>query len=197
MAREGVFGMEFRGPWAKHNATIPFTRMLAGHIDYTVISFGDRRSETSETHQLASALVLQSPLLIFAEHPQNLLDHEAVEFIKQIPSVWDETIVLPESEIGEVAAFARRSGDKWFVSVMNGESGKNITVNLSFLGEGDYTAMMVQDKKPEMAMVSLLRSRKTFGVQKGVNIANATVTSRESLLIELIPGGGFVGVFSK
>lgn len=197
MAREGVFGMEFRGPWSKHNTTIPFTRMLAGHIDYTVISFGERRSETSETHQLASALVLQSPLLIFSEHPQKLLDHEAVEYIKQIPPVWDETIVLPASEIGEVAAFARRSGDKWFVSVMNGEAGKNINIDLSFLGEGDYDAMMVQDKQPEMAMVSLVRSRKTFGGQKGVNIIKAKATNRESLLIELIPGGGFVAVFSK
>lgn len=197
MAREGVFGMEFRGPWAKHNTTIPFTRMLAGHIDYTVVSFGERRSETSESHQLASALLLQSPLLIFSEHPQNLLDHDAAEIIKQIPSVWDETIVLPASEIGEVAAFARRKGEKWFVSVMNGEAGKNINIDLSFLGEGEYNAMMIQDKKPELAMVSLLRSRKTFGGQKGVNIIHATATNRESLLIELIAGGGFVAVFSK
>jgi alpha-glucosidase len=197
MAREGVFGMEFRGPWAKHNTTIPFTRMVAGHIDYTVISFGERRSETSETHQLASALVLQSPLLIFSEHPQKLLDHEAVEYIKQVPSVWDETIVLPPSEIGEVAAFARRSGNKWFVSVMNGESEKSVHIDLSFLGEGEYNAMMVQDKKPEMAMVSLVRSRKTFGGQKGVNIIKATATNKESLLVQLVAGGGFVAVFSK
>ena len=197
MAREGVFGMEFRGPWAKHNTTIPFTRLLAGHADYTVIAFGERRSETSETHQLASALVLQSPLLIFSEHPQNLLRHDAVEFIKQIPAVWDETIVLPASEIGEVSAFARRSGDKWFVSVMNGEAGRTIHIDLAFLGEGDYRAMMIQDKKPELAMVSLVRSRKTFGAQQGVNIITANATDRESLLIELIPGGGFVAVFEK
>ena len=197
MAREGVFGMEFRGPWAKHNTTIPFTRMLAGHIDYTVISLGDRRSETSETHQLASALVLQSPLLIFSEHPQTLLDHDAVEIIKQIPSVWDETIVLPASDIGEVAAFARRSGEKWFISVMNGEAGRNITIDLSFLGEGDYKGVIVHDKKPDQALVSLVRSRKTFGMQKGVNIVNTTATNRESLFAELIPGGGLVAVFSR
>ena len=197
MAREGIFGMEFRGPWARHNTTVPFTRLLAGHADYTVISFGERRSETSETHQLASALILQSPLLIFAEHPQNLLEHEAAEFIKQIPAVWDETIVLPVSKIGEVAAFARRKGDKWFVSVMNGEEGRNIQFDLSFLDEGEYKAMMIQDKKPEMAMVSLIRSRRTFGGQQGINIVQEKVTNRESLLLELIPGGGFVAVFSK
>jgi alpha-glucosidase len=197
LAREGVFGMEFRGPWAKHNTTIPFTRLLAGHADYTVVSFGERRSETSETHQLASALVLQSPLLIFSEHPQNLLKHDAVEIIRQIPATWDETIVLPASEIGEVAAFARRKGDKWFVSVMNGEVGRSINIDLSFLGDGDYKATMVQDRRPDLALVSLVRSRKTFGAQQGVNIIKATATNREALLVELIPGGGFVAVFEK
>ncbi|HEX8041834.1 MAG TPA: glycoside hydrolase family 97 N-terminal domain-containing protein, partial [Chryseosolibacter sp.] len=153
MAREAVFGMEFRGPWAKHNTTLPFTRLLAGHMDYTVVTFGDRKSETSETHQLASALVLQAPLLVFSEHPQNLLEHPAVDFIKQIPAVWDETIVLPPSAIGEVAAFARRSGEKWFVSVMNGEAERSIAIDLSFLGEGEYQATMVQDKRPDWATV--------------------------------------------
>jgi hypothetical protein len=56
---------------------------------------------------------------------------------------------------------------------------------------------MVQDKRPESAMVSLIRSRKTFGGQKGVNIIQATATKKESLFIELIAGGGFVAVFSK
>ena len=197
MAREGVFGMEFRGPWAQHNSTLPFTRLLAGHMDYTVVTFGDRKSETSETHQLASALVLQAPLLVFSEHPQNLLDHPAAEFIKQIPAVWDETVVLPPSEIGEVAAFARRSGDKWFVSVMNGETARSISFDLSFLGEGEYKAMMFQDKKSDAAMVSLVRGRKTFGGQKGVNVIEATATKKESLFVELVPGGGFVALFSK
>lgn len=197
MTREGIYGMEMRGPWATHNTTLPFTRMLAGHADYTAMHFGDRRAETSETHQIASALVLQSPLLVLAEHPQTILDHEAVEFIKQIPTIWDETIVLPSSKIGEVAAFARRQGDKWFVSVINGEEGRHINIDLSFLGEGDYNAIMVQDKKPEMAMVSMARKRQIFGAQEGVNVVTTTASNNESLFIELIPGGGFVAVFSK
>src|SRR5690606_13672109 len=109
MTREAILGFEMRGPWATHNTTLPFTRMLAGHADYTPLHFGDRRAETSETHQVASAIVLQAPLLIYAAHPQEMLDHPAVAVIKQIPTVWDETIVLPGSEIGRVAAFARRS----------------------------------------------------------------------------------------
>ena len=56
---------------------------------------------------------------------------------------------------------------------------------------------MVHDKKPETAMISLIRSRKTFGGQHGVNIVEAAVNQRESLSVELIPGGGVVIVISK
>jgi len=56
-----------------------------------------------------------------AEHPEIILRHPAVEVIKKIPSVWDETIVLPCSAIGEISAFAKRNGDRWFLSIMNGE----------------------------------------------------------------------------
>jgi len=194
MTREAIKGFEMRGPWAQHNATLPFTRMLAGHADYTPLHFGDRRCETSETHQIASAIVLQAPLLVYAEHPENILQHKAVDIIKQIPSVWDETIVLPGSEIGKVAAFARRKGDQWFISVMNGEEGRFLKIDLSFLGEGEYTATMVRDEKPNAAMVSLIRERLSYGAQKGVIIDNAMVKSNESLVVELIPGGGFVAI---
>ncbi|MGK6353347.1 glycoside hydrolase family 97 catalytic domain-containing protein [Parapedobacter sp. DT-150] len=194
MAREAVLGFEMRGPWSVHNTTLPFTRMLAGHADYTPLHFGDRRAETSEAHQVASAIVLQAPLLIYAAHPQQLIDHPAAALIKQIPSVWDETLVLPGSEIGEVSAFARRSGDKWFISVMNGERARFLKIDLSFLGRGEHQAVLLRDEKPGSATVSLVRKRQTFGGQQGVDIDKATVAANESLFVELIPGGGFVAI---
>src|SRR6185295_10906450 len=112
---------------------LPFTRFLAGHADYTPVHFGERRRETSWAHQIASAIVFTSPLMIYGAHPQHILDNPAVELIRTIPSVWDETVVLPPSEIGEVAVFARRSGHVWFVGVMNGLTGKTIRVSLDFL----------------------------------------------------------------
>lgn len=163
LAREAIRGFEGRAPWANHNVTLPFTRMLAGGADYTPLHFGDRRGETSETHQIASALILQAPMLVYADHPENILKHKAVDVIKQIPAVWDETIVLPASEIGKVAAFVRRKGNKWFVAVMNGEEGKFVEVNLSFLPDGDHTVTMVRDEKPDAAMVSFTRKRLSFG----------------------------------
>jgi len=197
IVREGIRGLEWRGPWAVHNTTLPFTRMLAGHADYTPMHFGDRRCETSEAHQIASAMVLAGPLLIYAEHPGNMLNHKAVEIIKQIPSVWDETIALPCCEIGEVAAFAKRSGKKWFIAVMNGPYAKKIRIDLTFLGDGDYNAMLVRDQKGDSAPVYLLRSRQTFGLKPGVEIDNTKVNNGESLFIDLIAGGGFAALFTK
>ena len=111
MGREGVYGLEHKGmkEWSRHNATLPFTRFLAGHADYTPVHFGDRRRETSWAHQVATAAVMTSPLLVYAAHPRSILSNPAVDMIKSIPSVWDETIVLPPSEIGEIAVFARRT----------------------------------------------------------------------------------------
>jgi alpha-glucosidase len=199
MTREGIRGFEFRGPWARHNATLPFTRMLAGHADYTPMHFGDRRTDTSEAHQIASAIILTAPLLVFAEHPQNILNHKAVEIIKQIPMAYDQTIALPVSEIGEVAAFARKAGDKWWLAVMNGAEAKGIMIDLTFLEEKehDYKVVMVRDEKGDSALASLVRKRESFGSKPGVQIDSTMAQNNDAFFIELIPGGGFVARFSK
>src|SRR5688572_22009096 len=122
---------------ATHETTIPFTRCLAGPAEYTVMHFGERRKNTTWAHQIASAAILNSPLLTYAASPANILANPAVEVIKHIPAVWDETIVLPQSAIGELAAFARRKGNTWFVAVMNGASPTKLTIPLRFLKTGN------------------------------------------------------------
>jgi alpha-glucosidase len=134
MTRESIRGMEYRRmeQRAVHNTTLPFTRFLAGHADYTPVHFGERRRETSWTHQIATAAVFTSPLMIYGAHPQSLLENPAVEMIKSIPSTWDETIVLEPSRIGELAAFARRKGDTWFLAILNGPNATTVKVPLLF-----------------------------------------------------------------
>ena len=198
LAREAIKGMEMRGPWAKHNVTVPFTRMVAGHADYTPLHFGDRKAETTDVHQIASAVIIWSPLLIYAADPADLLQHPAADVIKQIPSVWDETVVLEPSAIGEVAVFARRSGNKWFLAAMNGPEARTITINLSFLGRDRYTTTLVRDVMPSEPLVSFNRQRLSFGSRSGALID--TLPSREIndvLIVELLPAGGFVAVFEK
>jgi alpha-glucosidase len=184
MTREGIYGLEHRRTpaWAPVNTILPFTRMLAGHADYTPVHFGERRKETSWAHQIASAAIFTSPLLIYGAHPKNILANPAVEIIKSIPSVWDETIALGQCEIGELAALARRSGSTWFLAVMNGSTAKTIKIPLSFLGSGKYQAMMARDQQDEAA---------------AVKIENATTSRADTLTVELRAGGGFIGRFIK
>lgn len=183
MTREGIRGLEYRNmeTRSKHNATLPFTRMLAGHADYSVMHFGERRRETSWPHQIASAAIISAPVLIYGAHPKNILENPAVELIKSIPSVWDETTVLPVSEIGEVAAFARRSNKIWFLPVMNGPAPRSITIPLAFLGNGKREALLVRDRLENPADLSIERS---------------IVTKADRLTIEMRAGGGFIARFA-
>ena len=183
MTREAVRGLEYRSMETRsvHNTTLPFTRYVAGHADYTPMHFGDRRRETSWAHQIASAAIFTSPLLVYGAHPANILANPAVDVIKSIPSVWDETIVLPDSAIGEIAAFARRRGRVWFVAVMNGPIARNIHVPLPFLPLSEQPALFVSDNEDDPA---------------AVKIEKRNVRKKETLTIQMRPAGGFIGRFS-
>src|SRR5207244_7953387 len=134
-------GMESSRLWerAKHETTLPFTRWLAGPADYTPVHFGNRRADTTGAHQIASAAILSAPLLTYGANPHALLANPAVDLIKSIPATWDQTIVLPSSQIGELAAFARRKGNTWFIAVMNGPQPRSLDIHLDFL-QGDHHA---------------------------------------------------------
>jgi alpha-glucosidase len=179
LTREGIYGLEHRRgeSWAPFNTTFPFVRMLAGHADYTPVVFGERRRETSWAHQIASAAILTSPLLVYGGNPASLLSNPAVDVIKSIPSVWDETIVLPQSAIGELALYARRSGDTWFVAAMNGSEPKTVKVDTSFLRQGAYRAVIARDTMANPAAVEM-ESRE---VRRG-----------ETIDLSMRGGGGFV-----
>jgi len=178
LTREGVYGFEHRAQaWATHNTTLPFTRYLAGHGDYTPVVFGDRRKETSWPHQIATAAIFTSPLLVYGGHPQSLLDNPAAELIEALPSTWDETIVLPGSSIGEAAVFARRKGEEWFIAALNGPEARAIKVELKFLGPATYRAMLVRDDPDNAAAERIERT---------------TVARQRALTIDLRAGGGFI-----
>jgi len=106
-----------------------------------------------------------------------ILEHPAAELIKSIPSVWDETRALPFSEIGEVAAFARRHGKRSFVVIANGPTARSVEVSLAFLGDGAHNAILIRDQTDEPA---------------AVRVEHATVRAQDSLRIDLRAAGGFV-----
>ncbi|KRE48448.1 NPCBM/NEW2 domain-containing protein [Paenibacillus sp. Soil724D2] len=182
LSREAVHGLEQGAPPADHNATLPFTRYLAGHGDYTPMSLSNRMGKSSWSHQVATALSLTSPILSFGEHPENMLLNPAVELFKSMPTAWDETIVLPGSEIGEVSAMARRSGTTWYVAVMNGLEERTMGLNLSFLGSGKYNSSIYADDftKPN-----------TYSLDKEL------VSSGDVLSMKMRGSGGYVAKFSQ
>lgn len=166
---------------ASHNAALPFTRCIVGHADYTPLAFS-RPGVTTWTHQLAMAYLITSPLLVMAEHPQRLLeDHglaPALPFVRELPVCWDETRVLEGSRIGELAAFARRKGDTWFIAMVNGtDSLKLASVELAFTGW-------------QRAIITELADR--VDTPTAFTPGTRTVATHEPFVVALQPHGGYV-----
>lgn len=153
LTREGIRGLELNthpeGPiTASHNAALPFTRFVLGHGDYTPLAF-TATGETTWAHQLATLVLFTSPMQVIAENPEVLLKHPAVKdalpLIKQIPTVWDETIVLPGSEIGELAIMARRKGSDWYIGVLNGGEKKTVEIDFTSINISIGEAVLYRD----------------------------------------------------
>ena len=169
---------------AFHNTVLPFTRYLAGHADYTPVMFNERRGDTTWAHQIATAAVFTSTLLTYAASPEHILENPAVDMIKSIPATWDQTIVLPGSEIGEAAVFARRSGDTWFLAVLNGPQPTKLGVSLDFLKDGSWRAMTVSDKEGGDGAAVDVKDNQTFDPTMKIPL-------------DLRAGGGFIARFTK
>jgi alpha-glucosidase len=176
---EGIRGMESRPPYAQHDATLPFTRMLAGLADYTPTVFGRRMADTTWAHQVANAILFPAPLLVYGAHPANILANPTAGMIKTIPSTWDQTLVLPASEIGEVAVLARRKGNTWFVAIANGVYARTVRLDLSFLRDGSYRAFLIRDGSEAAS----------------VKTEHVTLRRADPLYVQMPSGGGFVARF--
>lgn len=134
MTREAIRGMEHRGR-ENHSyqmTVLPFTRLLAGHADFTPLFM--KMGNVSLANHIAAIGIMDSAVVHFCSHPRDIqkLGDEESRFIMGIPETWDETIVLPSSQIGEVVAFARRKGNTWYLMVLS-SSEKDLTIPLRFL----------------------------------------------------------------
>lgn len=145
--RPYVPGNENQNIPASHNAALPFTRCVAGPADYTPVGFS-MPGEVLPAQQLACAYLITSPLMTLAENPFYLFREErlrpALEFLRELPVCWNETVVLPQSRIGSLAAFARRSGATWYLAIAAAEATQE-TFKLDFLAEGNYTMVLLEE----------------------------------------------------
>jgi hypothetical protein len=196
MSAEGLRGQEFNA-WSpdggnppEHLTIIPYTRMLAGPIDYTPgifdIKFDKYKKEnqvnTTLAHQLAIYVVIYSPLQMAADLPENYEGHPAFQFIRDVGVDWDTSIVL-NGEIGEFITIARkeRNTDKWFLGSITDENERILGVSLNFLDEGKkYTATIYSDTEDSHWDKNPIAYK----------IESKTVISSDKLTLKLAPGGG-------
>ena len=161
ITREGVMGNEYYKFSDKmspeHNIKLAFTRMLAGQMDYTPGGFlnvtrDQFKNQTptlvwnTRTAELSKFVIYESPLTVVCDNPDNILNQPGADFLKLVPTVWDD-IRFIGGYPGDYVAIAKRSGDRWFIGVMNNSSGKTINLKLDFLSAGDYVIEIWADSK--------------------------------------------------
>jgi alpha-glucosidase len=134
---------------------------------------------------MAMYVAYESPLQMLADSPSNYRkEHECTEFIAGVPVVWDETRVL-EAAVGDYLVIARRSGDEWFVGAMTDREGREFEIDLSFLGEGEYSAIIFSDG------VNADRYAQDYKKTETV------ISKDDKLAIKMAPGGGYAARITK
>lgn len=194
---EGVHGLE-QMKWRPagfdqitYDVMIPFIRQVAGPMDYTqgamrnatrenyYPSNSEPMSQGTRCHQLAMYIVLESPFNMLCDSPSNYMrEQESTSFIAQVPTVWDETVVL-DGKMGEYIITARRKGDTWFVGGLNNWDARDVEVDLSFLSSGSHKAVLFKDG------VNAHRTARDYKREE------VSVSSAQPLKVHLAPGGGF------
>ena len=142
LTREGIRGLENMSrsdivAQARYFTAQYYTRLLSGHADFT--------PDVNTAMQIASLVVLDSPLMVIATTPDNIFKNPALEMIRAIPTVWDNTVFL-DGIIGSYVSVAKEKSGVWYVGGIASASTKAVTVDLSFLGDGEYLLTYWRDR---------------------------------------------------
>ncbi len=192
ITREAVLGLEWNRLGTRcsptHDLTLPFTRMLAGPMDYTPGAFRtvlrkdfqprarEPLAQGTRGHQLAMYVVYESPLQMLVDYPAAYRGQPGIEFLGRVPTTWDATRVL-DGGVGEFITVARRSGTEWYVGSMTNWEARELSIPLRFLGSGSYLAEVYADVE---------------GDPTGVRRKQLRVRSTDEVTARLAPGGGHV-----
>lgn len=193
---EGVRGME-NEKWApnddmpRYDVSLPFIRMIAGPLDYTPGAMRNATkssfrpvhsmpmSQGTRSHQLAMYVVYEAPLGMLSDNPTAYMrEQESTDFIAKIPTTFDETVAL-DGKLGEYVALARRKGDTWYIGALINWTPRDLMLDFSFLGEGNYEAEIFQD--------GVNADRDATDYKREI----VTVTKNDKRTIHLADGGGW------
>lgn len=194
ITREGILGNEYNR-WSKlvspeHKVMLPFTRFLAGPADYTPGGFLNRQPaqfapdpkacqvQGTRAAELALFVVYSSPLCCVCDHPSHYANQPGTDFLKIVPTVWDDTRVL-EGEPGQRLLMARRSGDRWFLGALTDSNPREMTIDLRFLKKGQWRLQLWKDA-PDAG-------QDAEHLQKDERVIRST----DTLKVWLAPAGGF------
>jgi alpha-glucosidase len=197
---EGVRGLE-NVKWSNtdfplYDCTIPFIRMLAGPMDYTPGAMRNANKENfrsvnsapmsqgTRCHQLALYVIFEAPFEMLADNPTNYLrEKECTEYIAAMPTTFERTVSL-DGKVGEYAAIARRKNGIWYVGAISNWNARDITIDLSFLGSGNYEAVVFED--------GINADREATDYKKIIKKVNAN----DKFVVHLSNGGGWTARFS-
>jgi len=199
---EGVPGLE-QDKWTdslttpKMAVTLPYIRMFAGPMDYTPGAMRNAQKRDfapinsnpmslgTRCQQLAMYVIFDAPLQMLADNPTTYeKEKESLDFITSVPTTWDETIPL-DGKVGEYVALARRKGDKYYVGAMANWEPRDITLDFSFLPEGNFHITYFHD--------GVNAERNGIDYKKIVT----TITKNDKMTIHLAPGGGWAARIEK
>jgi alpha-glucosidase len=191
LTHEGVMNLEYN-KWDKvgitpdHEVTVPFTRMLAGPLDFHQGSFRTVKAAAfkprneapvvigTPARTLASYVVYQNHLSMVADYPSAYRGHPALPILAAIPTTWDDTKVL-KAKVGEYIVIARRSGAAWHLGAMTDGKARTLKVSLKILGPGRFVAEHWYDDA---------------AAKHGLSRREAVVTSTDELTLDLDAAGG-------
>lgn len=196
MSQEGVRGQEWNawsqdgGSPCEHVTVLPFTRIMAGPVDYTpgVFAFENPVMPSTRVHstlanQLGLFVCFYSPLQMACDLPENYLKHpEAFRFIEEVPCDWERS-ELVDGRIGDFCIFARqeRGTARWFIGGINDELSREVTIPLSMLTpDKTYHAKIYRDSDDADWQTN----------PYGLVIEQREITSSDTLRLRMTSGGG-------
>lgn len=212
MTREGARGMEWNawsdGNKPEHHVILPFTRLLAGPMDYTPGTFDilfdsimdnpncrqwnqkdsrECRVNTTLAKQLANWVILYSPLQMASDLIENYEGHPAFQFFRDFNPDCDWSAAV-DGEIGDYIAVARRAGETFFLGVATDENARSLTIPLDFLvEETEYEATIYADGDDADWKTN----------PTSYKITTKKVSCVDSLSVKMAAGGGAAVVFKK
>lgn len=195
MTQEGMRGQEYDafsrdgGNPPEHTCVLPFTRGLAGPMDFTPGTFNftnkavpGTRPNTTIAKQLALAVVIYSPLVMSSDQIENYENRPEFEFLRTCPTNWDKTLV-PEAKIGEYVTIVRkdRDSDNWYVGTITNSNSHDTEIDCSFLPK---------DKKFKAKIFADGKGADWKENPYPVEISEIEVDSTSKIPLHLANGGG-------